>query len=86
MNEIPADSVVFDKDHNYLFINPLSIKDPELQQWMIGKDDYQYCEYRNRLIDIADKRRVLFNNVVDSKVQYEFEESITQPNGSKIGC
>jgi hypothetical protein len=53
---------------------------------MIGKDDYQYCEYRNRSIDIANKRRVLFNNVVDSKVQYEFEESITQPNGSKIGC
>lgn len=81
LNEIPADLVVFDKDHNYLFINPLSIKDPELRQWMIGKDDYQYCEHRNRPIEIADKRRVLFNNVVDSKVQYEFEESTSKSNG-----
>ncbi len=83
LNEIPADLVVFDKDHNYLFINPLSIKNPELRQWMIGKDDYQYCEYRNRPIEIADKRRLLFNDVVKGKKQFEFEESVLQENGKK---
>jgi len=83
LNEIPADLVVFDSNHKYLFINPLSIKNAELRNWLIGKDDYQYCEYRNRPIEIADKRRELFNVVVKGKVQFEFEESILQENGSR---
>ena len=83
LNEIPADLVVFDDKHNYLFINPLSIKDPELRKWMIGKDDYQYFEYRNRPMEIAYKRRELFKEVVKSKKQFEFEESILQENGKQ---
>ncbi|MFZ4798330.1 MAG: PAS domain S-box protein [Bacteroidia bacterium] len=84
LNKIPADIVVFDKQHKYLFINPLSIKNDELREWLIGKDDYDYCELRNRPKEIADLRRKLFNEVFDAKVQYEFEESVTNDKGEKI--
>ena len=43
---IPADIAVFDKNHNYLFINPNGISDPELRNWMIGKNDFDYCAKR----------------------------------------
>lgn len=81
LNEIPADVVVFDKQHNYLFVNPISIKDSEMRKWIIGKDDYQYCEFKNKPKEIADKRRRLFTDVVNSKKQIEFEESVLREDG-----
>lgn len=84
LNKIPADIVVFDKHHKYLFINPLSIKNDELRAWLIGKDDYDYCELRNRPKDLADLRRKLFNEVFEAKVQYEFEESVLNDKGEKV--
>jgi PAS domain S-box-containing protein len=84
LNKIPADIVVFDKQHKYIFINPLSIKNDGLRAWLIGKDDYDYCEYRNRPKELADHRRKLFNDVFEAKVQYEFEESVTNEKGEKI--
>ncbi|MCF8429071.1 MAG: PAS domain S-box protein, partial [Bacteroidia bacterium] len=84
LNKIPADIVVFDKQHKYLFINPLSIKNDELRTWLIGKDDYDYCEYRDRPKELADTRRLLFNEVFEGKVQYEFEESVTNEIGEKV--
>ncbi len=83
LNKIPADVVVFNKAHKYLFANPLSIKNDELRKWIIGKDDYEYCTFRNKPIELADKRRELFNEVLNSKIQFEFEESSLNENGDK---
>jgi PAS domain-containing protein len=67
LNNIPSDIAVFDTDHKYRFVNPQGIKDDELRAWMIGKDDYDYCRFRNVSSSIADKRREKFKNVVESK-------------------
>lgn len=83
LNEIPADVVVFDKHHNYLFVNPISIKDDAVRKWVIGKDDYQYCELKNKSKDLADKRRLLFTEVVKGKKQIEFEESVLREDGKQ---
>ncbi len=48
LNNIPADVAVFDSEHRYLFVNPVSIKDAALREWLIGKNDEDYCKYRNR--------------------------------------
>lgn len=81
LNKIPADVVVFDRNHKYLFANPLSIKDNDLRAWIIGKDDYEYCAFRNKPIEIADKRRKLFKEVFKSKKQFEFEELSVNDKG-----
>jgi PAS domain S-box-containing protein len=76
LNEIPADIVVFDKNHKYLFINPNGVKDEELRNFLIGKDDYDYCKLKNKDISIADERRKLFLKAIESKVGFTFEEAI----------
>ena len=76
LNEIPADIAVFDHDHKYLFINPNGVKDPELRIFLIGKDDYEYCNLKNKDISIADSRRKVFNDAIDSKIGISMEESI----------
>jgi PAS domain S-box-containing protein len=81
LNEIPADIAVFDVDHRYLFLNPVAVQDPELRKWMIGKKDEDYCRIRNKSISVAEKRRVVFNKVIESKKLISWEEKLVNPDG-----
>jgi PAS domain S-box-containing protein len=81
LNSIPTDIAVFDASHKYLFVNPIGIKDDELRKWIIGKTDEEYCEYKNKNLDIALERRTIFNKVIESKKQLSWEETLIRPNG-----
>lgn len=83
LNNIPSDIAVFDREHTYLFINPVAIKDNELRQWLIGKKDEDYCELRNKPFSIVEGRRKIFNQVIESKKLVAWEEALTLPNGNK---
>jgi signal transduction histidine kinase/FixJ family two-component response regulator len=74
LNSIPSDLVVFDKDHRYKFVNPVAVKNPEIRNWLIDKDDFEYVEYRNKPKKIAENRRAVFNKVVETKEALNFEE------------
>ncbi len=80
LNKIPADIVVFDSSHNYIFVNPVAIKNPEIRKWIIGKNDYEYCEFRNKSLDLAKNRTQLFTKVVEERKEIEWEEAINQPD------
>lgn len=84
LNRIPTDIAVFDDQHKYLFVNPGAIKDEELRKYIIGKDDFQYCEYRNRDIAIAEGRRKQFLEVKNSTKEIRWEESFTNSEGNII--
>jgi PAS domain S-box-containing protein len=60
LNKIPTDIAVFDADHRYLFVNPFAIGNPELREYIIGKDDFEYSAYRNRDNTLAIQRRAKF--------------------------
>lgn len=81
LDNIPADLVVFDSNHKYLYINPIAVKDNAIRTWMIGKDDFEYVQYRNKPIQIAEKRRELFLEVAASKTTKEWVEQIKTPEG-----
>ena len=84
LNNIPTDIAVFDKDHKYLFLNPQAIIDPDLRKWIIGKDDYEYMEYRGKDILIAEGRRKTFNSALQSKQTVRWEEKLIDSNGNTI--
>lgn len=82
LNKIPSDVVVFNHKHQYLFVNEMAIRDEEKRKWLIGRDDYEYCEKYGVAKSIADARRKMFNSVIKSKVQLELEEKLLKPDGS----
>ena len=82
LNNIPGDIVAFSPKHEYLFINPMAIKDPELRKWLIGKRDEDFCERRNKPMSVAEGRRALFNKVIASKKLHFWEEKLVTPTGS----
>lgn len=81
LENIPSDIAVFDPEHRYLFINKHGIKNPEIRNFMFGKTDYDYCKLRNLDTKMADDRRAVFNQVVESKNSLEWEDNYVLPNG-----
>jgi PAS domain S-box-containing protein len=71
---IPIDLVVFSPDHKYLYVANSAIKNAELREWIIGKDDFDYCRFRNRPLDMAEKRRAIFDKALYGKKPSSMEE------------
>ncbi len=83
LNSLPSDIVALDSEHRYQFINPLSIKDKELREWLIGKTDLDYCKKRNRSLDLAEKRMKSFDEAVKTKKTLAWEEHFINKNGEE---
>lgn len=84
LNKIPTDIAVFDKEHRYLFVNPGAIKDEALRKYIVGKDDFEYAEYRKRDVSLAKKRREQFLEVKKSGKEMRWEDSLKSPEGNTI--
>lgn len=82
LDNIPSDIAVFDKEHHYLYVNPMGIKDTELRKWIIGKKDEDYIKERNKPISILEGRRKLFDSIMKSKELKTWEEELKQPDGT----
>lgn len=74
LNNLPADIAVFDLNHKYRFVNPKGIKDPEMRRYIIGKTDYDYCDFRGLSYEIADKRKELFSRIIAEQKFVEWED------------
>lgn len=67
LNNIPTDIAVFDAHHRYLFLNQHAIKNEEIRKWMIGKNDFEYAQYRGINDAFAQKRWKLFDQAVEKR-------------------
>lgn len=81
LDEIPADLVVFNNKHQYLYINRVAISDEDTRKWLIMKDDFEYCVYRNVDIKKALERRAYFNEAVATKKPVQLIDNIVQKDG-----
>tara|TARA_B110000459_G_scaffold157917_1_gene173060 strand:+ start:547 stop:2352 length:1806 start_codon:yes stop_codon:yes gene_type:complete len=72
LDNIPADIAVFDKDHKYLYINPNGIRDVVTREWLIGKSDFDYCDYKGIDKTLAQNRREIFIKSIQTKQQIEW--------------
>lgn len=81
LNKIPADIVVFDKDHKYQFVNPGAISVEEYRKYIIGKDDFEYCEYRGRDTSLAELRRKEFIELIATGKEKRWEDTVIDKDG-----
>lgn len=83
LNELPADIAIFSAEHKYLYLNKTAIKNDEIRNWLIGKDDYEYCRFREKDISIADKRRAYFNEAKRTGKSVSWIDENIKPDGTK---
>ncbi len=84
LDNIPEDIAVFDTRHRYLYVNPVGIKNPEMRKFMIGKDDFDYCRFRNIPTTMAEKRRALFDDIIQSGQSQTWDDSTVDKEGNKV--
>lgn len=82
--DLPAQIAVFDTDFKYLFVNTSSISKSEIREWIIGKDDYEYCAYRGVPIEIAHQRREKLLQAYNEKNDIRFEEEFRRADGETL--
>jgi PAS domain S-box-containing protein len=80
---IPIDLVVFDTSHRYLFVSNTAIKDQQLREWIIGKTDIDYCQFRNKPFELAEKRSEVFQKTLIDKKPSATEETIKSGDQSQ---
>ena len=83
LNFIPSDIAVFDTGHRYLFLNPVAIGDPSVRNWLIGKTDEDYFRMRGKDMTMANHRKALFQQLMETKQQVEWEEESINKKGEK---
>jgi PAS domain S-box-containing protein len=84
LNNIPSDIAVLDTKCRYLFVNPRSVKDPDVRRWMIGKTSTEYHLSRSeRISKFGIKRQIQFDETVLSKKPINWEEEIINDRGGK---
>lgn len=84
LNNIPVDIAVFDENHKYLFVNPQAIKNDDLRSYIIGKDDFDYCKYVDRDIEVAKLRREQFNIIKESGTTIEWQDFFETKDGKQV--
>ena len=82
LNNVPIQIAVLGADHRYLYCNPESIKNGAIRAWIIGKNDFEYCEYRGFSVEIAQKRWARFEEAVEKRGAVSWEETFVDPQGN----
>jgi PAS domain S-box-containing protein len=78
---IPGSIAAFNSEHQYVFVNTESIKNPEIRKWIIGKNDDEYCRYTHKPQGLADTRKKMFVKMQQTGKSVNWEEQITTPDG-----
>ena len=81
LDRLPTDVAVFDQNHKYLYVNPAAIKNDELREFIIGKDDFEYAIHTNRNNQFAQERRSRFITATNTKSVIEWIDEIDKNDG-----
>lgn len=83
LDSIPADIVIMDVNQRYVFLNRSACPTESVRKWLIGKNDFEYCRYRDKPIHIAIKRRTTFNETILTGAPASLEERFETNDGDK---
>ena len=73
---------IFDRDLRYVYVSPGAIVDPSTRQWIIGRDDVEYGQYRGSDPSVAERRQRTLRHVLETGELLSFEETISPRTGS----
>jgi PAS domain S-box-containing protein len=83
LNNVPTEIVVLDMDGRYVFLNPMAMKDAATRSWMIGKTDEEYFIDRGKQLAPAQRRKDLFQQLLQTRQEMEWEEEMINEQGEK---
>lgn len=82
-NQLPCDIGIFDENYRYLFVNERGISNPEVREWVIGRDNFEYFARTGRPRAMAEERHARFEQAVRERQLVSYAESFTRPDGTR---
>jgi two-component sensor histidine kinase/PAS domain-containing protein len=82
LNNIPVDIAIFNSEHKYLYLNPVAVQNQEVRDFLLGRDDFDYCAIKNIDTSKARDRRSMFIRARESKQTIEFEDISNPSDGT----
>ncbi|RYY20541.1 MAG: response regulator [Cytophagaceae bacterium] len=82
LDGLPIDVAVFDAAHCYRFANISAIKDPVVREWIIGKNDTEFCAHRQLPDALAAERNHWFEQTVALRTEQQWEETTLVKDGA----
>jgi two-component sensor histidine kinase/PAS domain-containing protein len=82
LNNIPVDIAIFNQEHKYMYLNPVAVGNQEVRDFLLGRDDFDYCSFRNIQTTKAQERRDMFLKARNSKQTVEFEDVNANADGT----
>ncbi len=83
LNAIASDIAVFKDENKYCFLNKNAVKSDLLRSWLIGKDDFEYCEHKGRDMTLAKTRWEKHAMVTNTNKSVEWLEEFFDTRGNK---
>lgn len=81
LDQLPCQVAVFDAELRYLYVNTASVADPEVREWLIGRTDEEYCEFRGSDPQMAKTRDVQRRRALAEGMTVGFEEELVDGAG-----
>lgn len=81
LENLQGDVAILDAQHRYIYVNPYAVHDPSIREWIVGKTDQEYCEFRGLSTEIAHVRREKFNRAMETRNLVEWEETFVDREG-----
>lgn len=82
LNSAAVDIAVFDLEQRYMLINEFAVKNKEVRNWLIGRTDFDYCEFKGTDDTMAKVRKEFFEQSKRERRMVEMEEKIIDAEGN----
>ncbi len=82
LNSAAVDIAVFDLEQRYMLINEFAVKNKEVRNWLIGRTDFDYCEFKGTNDSMAKVRKEFFEQSKRERRMVEMEEKIVDADGN----
>lgn len=81
--QVPIDLAVFSPDAEFEYLNPESVSDLELREWLLGHTNEDYCRKRGIDPEFGRRRDEAIRETARRKELIEFEETIQTDEGPR---
>lgn len=81
LDNIPVESILIDENLKYHYISRNAIKDAELREWMIGKTNKDYSDYRKLKEDFTQVRDEMVAKAMQGDLTIRWEENMKTGDG-----
>ncbi len=80
-DRLPIDLAIFDLEGRFQYVNPSSVRDPEMRAWLIGKTEIDYCSKRQLDPALAQRRAHYRQQALVSGQPLRFAETFPGRDG-----